>query len=316
MIAWLDGASALDVARAGGKGSSLARLAAAGLPVPRGFVVTTDAYRAFHDAAALDQHIDALRSLAARPPLAAVKEASAGLLAALEGAELPKGTRAAVEAAFAELVAQTSAGATFAVRSSAAAEDGATASFAGLYESCLNLSGAEAVCEAVVRCYRSLWQPRAVQYRTIKSIDHATEAMAVVGMQTVQAAVSGVAFTMNPLTGSRDELVVNASWGLGEAVVSGLVTPDSCLLTAAGDVLAEDISDKSIEAVPAESGTTTSEIRGSRATQACLEHAQLRQVAEAATHVEQFYGSPVDIEFAFDAGGRFFLLQARPITTR
>lgn len=315
MIAWIDGSSVLEAARAGGKASSLARLAGVGLPVPPGFVVTTDAYWLFHREAGLQAHVEALRALEGRPQFAAVREASAPLLAALEAAVLPATLTDAITAAYEQLEEQAGAGSSFAVRSSAASEDGIHASFAGLYESYLNLSAAEAVCEAVLRCYRCLWEPRATQYRTMKGLDHANEAMAVVVMETVASATSGVVFTMNPVTGATDELLVNASWGLGEAIVSGLVNPDSWRLSRSGAVLAEAIEEKTVESVVVEGGTAQREVSGARAKQASLSPAQLAEVAKAAVTVEQLYGGAVDIEFAFDAAGRFYLLQARPVTT-
>src|SRR5690606_6899123 len=117
--------------------------------------------------------------------------------------------------------------ATFAVRSSGVSEDSAGASFAGLYESYLNLRGADAIVDAIERCYRCLWEPRAAHYRAIKGIDHSREGMGVVVMQTVVSHVSGVAFSLNPVTGAQDEVLINASWGLGESIVSGFVTPDN-----------------------------------------------------------------------------------------
>lgn len=314
IVAWFEEALTAEVA--GGKGASLSRLAAAGFPVPPGFVVTAEAYRAFHRAARLDAHVAPLTTLSGRPQLAAVRESCSGLLEALDGACLPGEIAEHVAGAYRDLEARTGPAATFAVRSSAATEDGAAASFAGLYESYLNLRGHDAVCGAVLECYRCLWQPRAVQYRTLKGFDHTREAMAVVVMQTVPAAISGVAFTINPVTGAADEVMVNASWGLGEAIVSGLVNPDAWTLDRHGRIRTESLEEKTLEIVPAEGGTVRQEVSAGRARAACLTPEQLAVVAETAVGVEPLYGGPVDIEFAFDSSGRFYLLQARPVTTR
>lgn len=315
-VAWLDGPEPLPTSVAGGKGASLSRLGAAGLPVPPGFVVTAEGYRHFHRSCGLDDHLPPLTWLAGRPQLSTVRDASAGLIATLADCDLPEDLGSAIEAAHSELEARATSGAKFAVRSSAATEDGAHASFAGLYESYLNLRGAAAIRSAVKDCYTCLWHPRATQYRTVKGMDHAREAMAVVVMETIVSAASGVAFTMNPVTGDTGQIMVNASWGLGEAVVSGIVTPDSWILARDGSTLSEDIRAKRVEIIPGENGTEHREVPTERANQPSLDSAQTRHVAEVAIAVERLYGGPVDIEFAFDARGRFSLLQARPVTTR
>lgn len=314
LVAWFE--EALTVEAAGGKGASLSRLAAAGLPVPPGFVVTSDAYREFHQQGFLDEFLPALCALDGRPTIAAVRGVCEPILAAVNGLPLPDAVTREIRDACLELESRTAPGATFAVRSSAATEDGAQASFAGLYESYLNLRGEAAIAAAVRDCYRCLWQPRAAQYRTLKGMDHAKEAMAVVVMQTIASAISGVAFTMNPVTGAADEVMVNASWGLGEAVVSGRVNPDAWTLSRDGAIREQAIQEKTVEVVPAEGGTVEREVSGERAHAPCLRPEQLRFVCETAVGVEAIYGGPVDIEFAFDGDGRFFLLQARPVTTR
>lgn len=315
-IAWLDANDGTSAARIGGKGASLARLGAAGFPVPPGFGITVDAYRVFHNGLGLDDAMEPLVEQAGRPTPAQVREACGPLLAKLEGARLPEDVQEAVSKAFAELEARAGPGATFAVRSSGVSEDGVGASFAGLYESYINLTGAPAILHALQDCYHCLWQPRAAHYRTIKGIDHRKEAMAVVVMQTVPSFVSGVAFTLNPVTGATDEVLINASWGLGEAVVSGIVTPDNYIVRKSGEVLQRDVFDKNVRVVPIPGGTEKQETPRGLATAPALTDEQIRQVAETATKVETHYGCPMDIEFAFDERGRFYLLQARPITTR
>lgn len=314
-IAWLDSPDATP-ARAGGKGASLAKLGAAGFPVPPGFVVTVDAYHAFHAACRLHESVQHLATLPDRPSVADVRTACEPFASRLETATLPGDVEAAIFAAFSELRARTGEGATFAVRSSGVSEDGAGASFAGLYESYLNLRTTAQVLEAVQKCYDCLWQPRAVQYRTLKHIDHGKEAMGVVVMQTVPSAVSGVAFSLNPVTGAADEVVINASWGLGEAVVSGLVTPDNYVARKDGAVMMQDIFDKHVQIVPVPGGTEQQDTPRHLATAPALERERVSQVATIVAAVEEHYGCPIDVEFAYDVEGRFFLLQARPITTR
>lgn len=315
-VTWLDSGADASAARIGGKAASLARLGALGFPVPPGFAVTVDGYREFAAVAALDTFVAQLNELDGRPAIAEVKAACEPLAAALAGISLPASLRDAVVAAYEVLEQRAGAGARFAVRSSGVSEDGAGASFAGLYESYLNLRGLEAICSAIEDCYRCLWQPRAVQYRAIKGMDHATEAMGVVVMQTVPSAVSGVAFSLNPVTGARDEVLINASWGLGEAIVSGLVTPDNYIALKDGRVARKDVFEKHMQVVAVETGTERQDVPPDRANEQALSDGQIAQVATTVAEVERQYGCPVDVEFAYDSDGRFYLLQARPITTR
>jgi pyruvate,water dikinase len=314
-IAWLDSPQDVDSGRIGGKGASLARLGAAGFPVPPGFAVTVAAYRAFHAGHGLDEPVAGLLALDGRPTQAQVREACEPIVARLEHSRLPEPVSTAIAEAYAQLDARTPAGATYAVRSSGVSEDSAGASFAGLYESYLNLTGTDHVLDAVLDCYLCLWQPRAVHYRAIKGIDHRKEAMGVVVMQTVQSYVSGVAFSLNPVTGARDEVVINASWGLGEAIVSGLVTPDNYVALKDGTVARKDVFEKHVRIVAAAGGTEREDVPADLANAPALTDEQIGQVGRTVAEVERHYGCPIDVEFAYDAHGRFHLLQARPITT-
>ncbi|MGH2609016.1 MAG: PEP/pyruvate-binding domain-containing protein [Tepidiformaceae bacterium] len=315
LIAWLDSPDATP-ARAGGKGASLARLGAAGFPVPPGFVLTVDAYHRFHEAAALTDLVATLMNLPERPAVADVRAACEPFTSRLAEAALPTDIADAVLEAFHMLRGQTGESATFAVRSSGVSEDSAGASFAGLYESYLNLHSAHEVLDAIQKCYDCLWEPRAVQYRALKKIDHAGEAMAVVVMQTVPSDVSGVAFSLNPVTGATDEVVINASWGLGEAVVSGMVTPDNYVARKDGAILVQDIFEKTVRVVPVPHGTEKQDTPHHLVMAPALDEARIAHVACTVAQVEEHYGCPIDIEFAYDAEGRFYLLQARPVTTR
>ena len=315
-IAWLDSPAGATADRIGGKGASLARLAEAGFPVPPGFAVTVEAYRLFHDTLGISDALEALCALSGRPTPAVVRDACAPILARLEGASLPGHVSAPIAEAYAELDARAGQGSTFAVRSSGVSEDGAGASFAGLYESYINLSGEQAILRAVQDCYHCLWQPRAAHYRTIKGVDHRHEAMGVVVMQTVPSHVSGVAFSLNPVTGATDEVLINASWGLGESIVSGLVTPDNYVASKDGSIRSADVYEKHMRIIPVPGGTAKEDTPAHLANARALTDDQIGQVATTAAAVEKHYGVPIDIEFAYDAAGRFYLLQARPVTTR
>lgn len=314
-VRWLDTPEAEHVHATGGKGASLARLGAGGFPVPPGFVLTVSAYDEFHTEAGLAPSVATLATLDARPQMDAVGTVAQPILDLLGDAKLPQAPTSALSGAFEQLSMKAGAGATFAVRSSGVSEDGATNSFAGLYETFLNLSDFDAVREAVEACYGCLWHPRAIHYRTIKGLDHTQEKMAVVVMQTVESHTAGVAFSMNPVTGSMDEVLINASFGLGESVVSGIVTPDNYIAGKDGTITEKQVSEKLRQVVRVDGGTEEQDVPANIANTPALSDEQIAEVATTTAEVERQYGLPVDIEFAFDEGGRFYLLQARPITT-
>ena len=313
-IVWLDEPGAPE-RRVGGKGGSLARLSGLGFPVPPGFVVAAEGYEAFaaaHDLAAVTAP---LAGLEARTPMAAIRATLAPVAERLDAASLDEGARGAIVEAVTELRTRSGPHATFAVRSSSLNEDSAGSSFAGLYESYLNLHTDDEILGAVLDCYRCLWQERAVQYRTFRGIEQAGEAMAVVVMQVVRARSSGVAFTKNPMTGETDEVLINASWGLGEAVVSGYVTPDSFIVGPGGEMRERAISEKHEQVVLTGHGTERTAVPAERMAAPSISDAEVQEVVETAHAVQNEYGSPIDIEFAYDDFGTMFLLQARPITT-
>ena len=202
-----------------------------------------------------------------------------------------------------------------AVRSSATAEDLPGASFAGQQDTYLNVVGTDAVLDATRRCWASLWTERAVSYRTTQGIDHAEVALAVVVQRMVDADVAGVMFTANPVTGNRRQLVVDASPGLGESVVSGAVNPDRFVLdTATGAAVEVAVGDKRT-AVRSVAGGGTRTVETDATAEPCLTSAQLRSLTALAAAVAAVYDSPQDTEWAIDADGNAWLTQARPITT-
>jgi pyruvate,water dikinase len=298
----------------GGKAASLLRMAAAGLPVPPAFVLTTEAYRQFVAANDLAPVIVAdVRSLSEADP-GSWERAATAIQARFAEAAIPDDLVAAVRAAYAGL----GAGVAAAVRSSATAEDLPGASFAGQQETFLNVHGAAAVLDAIRRCWASLWTDRALAYRHRLGIDQETVAMAVVIQRLVPAEAAGVLFTADPTTGERAEIVVNASFGLGEAVVSGQVTPDTYVIdkrTLA--VRSRVLGTKELAIVPgatAEQGTTTRPVPGDQRHQPALPDDALRKVAQLGLAVERRAdGVPQDVEWAV-ADGIVWLLQARPIT--
>ena len=302
----------------GGKGASLARLANAGLPVPGGFHVTTAAYRAFVEANdLLPAILAALDRLNLTDP-AALEDASARIRQLLANATVPAGIATDIRSAYAELSRAQhltpDQQPPVAVRSSATAEDLPEASFAGQQETFLNVSGADAVLDATARCWTSLWTARAIGYRARQGIAPESLALAVVVQLLVPAEAAGILFTANPITGDRKEVVISAAWGLGEAVVGGLVTPDSLTVDkATGRVLARQIADKQVMTVRVDGGTHDQPVPAHLRDVPVLDDAAARELARLAAQIEALYGMPVDIEWA-RASGRFAILQARPIT--
>ncbi|GAB2839362.1 PEP/pyruvate-binding domain-containing protein [Lentzea nigeriaca] len=275
----------------GGKAANLGELTRAGLPVPQGFCVTTDAYRAV---AAADE-------LASTTPENARRTL-------LETA-VPQEIRDAIVAEYHKL----GDGTPVAVRSSATAEDLPFASFAGQQDTFLNVVGEDAVVDAVRRCWASLWTDRAVSYRETNGIDHTTTYLAVVVQRMVQSAVSGVMFTANPVTGKRDQIVIDASPGLGEAVVSGAVNPDHFVVDGP-EIVERRLGDKKfvIRSLP---GGGTEHVEVGENEEPCLTDGQIHALAVLGRKVQQHYGTPQDTEWAIDADGELHLTQARPITT-
>ena len=295
----------------GGKGASLARLLRAGMPVPGGFHVTTAAYERFVAENELMSGIRvALEKVDASKPDTLTK-ASAKIGALFLQAGMPEEISGAILEAYTGLDQDDPA---VAVRSSATTEDLPGASFAGQQATSLNTRGNDELLDAVRRGWASLWTARAIAYRKRQGFSHERAAIAVVVQRLVPAEVSGVLFTSNPVSGARDELVINAALGLGEVVVGGLTTPDSFTLDRATlTVLERQTGRQELETVLAEQGTTERPLGPDRAAHPTLDDAQLARLGEVGLQVERHFGTPQDIEWAY-ADGRLWLLQARPIT--
>lgn len=301
--------SDLPLMDVGGKAANLARLVEAGLPVPDGFVVLTSAYRYYLETAGLTTTITrALASLASDDPehLAAISRS----LRAEFTAPLPGDLAAAIAAAYEALGSPI-----VAVRSSATAEDLPAASFAGQQDTYLNVHGPDAVLDAVRRCWASLWTDRAIAYRRRQGIAPDQIALAVVVQKMVDADVAGILFTADPVSGHRGRSVVEAAWGLGEAVVSGQVTPDTWTIeTDTGRIVRADIGTKAVMTVRGDHSTRLVPVPEARRTEPSLTAAQLRELVALGQRIQAVFGSPQDIEWAW-AQGAWYILQARPITT-
>lgn len=297
----------------GGKGASLAKLAAAGLPVPPGFLLTTAAYRRFVAANDMQAAIIDLATGATENDPGSLEHVSAAIQALFEAGAMPDEIATAAYQAYAGLNGVEPA---VAVRSSATAEDLPGLSFAGQQETSLNVRGEAALLEAVRRCWASLWTARAIAYRHRMGIENQAVAMGVVVQVMVPADVSGVLFTVNPTTGERTEVVVNASFGLGEAIVAGQVTPDTYVLNRVGLTPKKTtLGAKEMMIVPAAGqGTATRGVPEPQRGVPALSVPLRRELAALGVYVEQYFGGiPLDIEWAV-ADGRCWLLQSRPIT--
>lgn len=303
-----------DLAVAGGKAANLGELIRAGFPVPDGFVVTTDAYADVLDA--LDLHAAILALVPADAPgdgsgqdeaYATAAEAIADLITARP---VPDAVAARITAAYRAL-----GDGPVAVRSSATAEDLAGASFAGQQDTYLALTGADAVLDAVRRCWASLWTARAMAYRARQGIDPADVRLAVVVQRLVEATAAGVMFTADPGTGRRDAVVISAAWGLGEAVVGGLVDTDQVTLTGPALTLTDrQVADKAVQTVRTDHGTTEAPVPADRRRVAVLDDDAARELAGLGRRIADHFGGPQDIEWARTDDGTFQILQARPIT--
>src|SRR5215208_4193469 len=299
------------LAVAGGKAANLGELVRAGFPVPAGFCVTTAAY----DLVAADAGLEpTLAALAGTQPedTARLAELATEARSHLSDASVPEVLGRAIAEAYGEL----GDGKPVAVRSSATAEDLPQASFAGQQDTYLNVIGVESLLDAVRSCWASLWTDRAVSYRATNGIDPHGVRLAVVVQRMVDASVAGVLFTANPVTGKRGQAVIDASPGLGEAVVSGMVNPDHFVANpATGEIVERRLGDKRV-AVMAGSGSGTERVElASGEDRTSLSDDQVLALAKLGARVEEHYGTPQDTEWAIDDNGGLWLLQARPITT-
>ena len=298
----------------GGKGRSLARMARAGFAVPGGFQIKTDAYRHFVAEHGLQERIVTLARphLDAKTRAVSFEQASADIRALFAEHAINAAIEEEIRAAYAALANAPPV----AVRSSATAEDLPGLSFAGQQETFLNVTGADAVVAAAKDCWASLWTAQAISYRHQNGIDQSAVAMAVVVQIMVPSEVSGILFTANPATGERSEMIVNASFGLGEAVVSGQVTPDTYIVDRTTLAAKETVIGAKEQQIIAagDQGTRLAYIDASERDRASLTDAMLEELANTALHVEALNeGVPQDIEWAF-SGGKLHLLQSRPIT--
>jgi len=334
MVCSLVGLGSEDRPAVGGKGASLGELAAAGVRVPPGFVVTTVAFE--RAMAGLDPDRSIVREVAGLDPddHGTVAGVTAGVRERVRSAPLPGELAAAIAAAYRVLGREGDLGREgvapaggarrdgaipVAVRSSATAEDSAEASFAGLQDTYLWVRGEDAVVDRVRACWASLYSVESVSYRRRRGLPEEALAMAVVVQRMVDARCSGVMFTRSPTTGDRSVVAIEASWGLGSAVVSGLVTPDTYVANkVTGELLERTVASKHRQhrPDPAGQGVVDAEVPEKLRDRPCLSDEEVGALLRAARRVEEHYGSAQDVEWAIAAepDGGLFLLQSRPET--
>jgi len=295
--------------KAGGKGANLARLTQAGLPVPGGFILTTAAYRQFVKMNHLDRILR--NALPAQDGLVpeVLEDASRRIRAAFSSGKIPDKLAQKIFSTYARL-----GGIPVAVRSSATAEDTMELSFAGQQDTYLNVVGEQALLEAVVDCWSSLWTARAIGYRLHNRVPQDGLALAVVVQEMVPSKVCGVLFTANPLTGLRSQVVIDATYGLGEALVSGQVEPDQYIVDADTQTISRKTLGVKGKALVSVAGGGTAWTEEDRAAQQALSDAQILALTRLGKQVEKLYQIPQDIEWAL-VDETLYLLQSRPITS-
>ena len=301
-----DSAVAVQPEFCGGKGANLSLLTQRGFKVPPGFVVTAASYREFA------AQMPSLRTRLAELEFgnhARLHEQAEALSNDLRALPLPEAVVTEIRVQLARFPVEQA----FSVRSSATFEDMAGAAFAGQHDTFLNCIGVEQVLERVRDCYLSLWRDRAIAYRHQLNFDHSQVVMAVVVQQMIHCEVAGVGFTINPVSGKLDEMLINANYGLGESVVSGDGEIDQYRYNKTGQLIDSTIGNKTKRIVCGTHGTREEILDAAAAQAPCLDASQLTQLAELMLRVEACYQFPQDIEWGI-AGGELFLLQSRPVT--
>ncbi len=324
LVLWFEELRKTDIPSVGGKNANLGEMTSAGLPVPPGFAITAFAYKKFIEQTAIAAKIYEIidETVTDKNNPQQYEEASKKIRRLIESTPMPKEIEKAVRAAYETLNKQLKMkDVSVAVRSSATAEDLADASFAGQQETFLNTHGAEDVLEKTVKCWSSLFTPRAIFYRNEKGFAHEKVFISVGVQKMVNSKAAGVMFTLNPVTGDTDQIVIEGNWGLGEAVVSGSVTPDDFVVDKESlKIIERRIAKKNIQYVrdPKTGETIHAPVPQNMQEQPCVSDEEIEKLAELAGFIEKHYGKAQDIEWAIDRDlkfpGNVFIVQSRPET--
>ncbi len=299
-----------DAPLAGGKGASLGEMTGAGIPVPPGYVILSASFEKFLEATDLNVEIDAILHTVHHEEMHTVENASEKIQGLILNADFPKDISDEVQKYFKKLDAKF-----VAVRSSATAEDGAENAWAGQLDSFLNTTE-ETLLQNVKRCWSSLFTPRAIFYRFEKQLHKQKISVAVVVQKMVASDVSGIAFSVHPVTQDRNQLIIEAGFGLGEAIVSGQITPDSYVVEKSEmAILDANIAEQERMIVKkAGGGNEWVEVAPEKRNEQKLSGKQVMELSKIVIGIEKHYGFPCDIEWAMEKSV-FYITQSRPITT-
>lgn len=324
IVLWFDELTKEDIPLVGGKNANLGELIKAGIPVPPGFAITAYAYQKFIEETGIAKKIYRIieETITDKNDPKLYEEASQKVRRIIESTPMPEDIEKAIKAAYVKLEDKMKqADVSVAVRSSATAEDLADASFAGQQETYLNVKGEKELIEKTIKCWSSLFTPRAIYYRTQKGFKHEDVFISVGIQKMVNAKAAGVAFTINPVTGEQNQILIEGNWGLGESVVSGAVTPDDFIVDKNTlKIISKKIVKKTLEYIrdPNSGRTIHAEVPLERQEQPCLTDQEVLKIAELAKKIEEHYGKAQDIEWAIDRDIPFpenvFIVQSRPET--
>ena len=324
LVIWFEGLRKTDIPSVGGKNANLGEMTSAGLPVPPGFAITAYSYKKFiEDTGIATKIYDIINETMTTPDDPAQGElASKKIRKLMESTRMPKDIEKAIKSAYEELCKKLKMKDVFvAVRSSATAEDLADASFAGQQETFLNVKGADDVIANTVKCWSSLFTPRAMFYRNEKGFAHEKVFISVGVQKMVNSRAAGVIFTLNPVTGDTSQIVIEGTYGLGEAVVSGSVTPDDFVVDKESlKVTEKRLAKKTVQYIrdPKTGNTVHADVPREKQEQPCINDEEIHKLAELAKRIEQHYGKPQDIEWAIDKDipypSNIFIVQSRPET--
>jgi len=304
-----------DVGIAGGKGASLGEMTRVGISVPPGFVVLASAFDRFLEETDIDVEIEAIFHKVKHGDMNSVELASEKIRALILSAKMPSDLQKEIIHEFGKLKCPL-----VAVRSSATAEDSSTTSWAGELESYLN-TNKKTILENVKKCWASLFTPRAIFYRFEKRMHKTKVSVAVVIQKMIQSEVSGICFTVHPVTKDYDQMVVEAGYGLGEAIVGGKITPDAYVIRKPKrkikeefEILDKNISEQKMMIIRSKSGTKEIGVPKARQSKQKISDKQIKSLSKVCYNIEKYYNYPQDIEWALDKN-KFYIVQSRPITT-
>ena len=307
---FLNEISQKDLSRVGGKAANLGEMIRAGLPVPEGFVLVVDAYEKFIEFNKLKIRIEKLLMNLETNELEDIEKVSREIKSLFEKGEIPKELLCELYDFYEKMSSPE-----VVVRSSATLEDSPATSFAGQYDSFLNVKGKKQLQESIKHCWASLWNTRAISYRLKQNIDGIELAHAVIIQKQISAEKSGILFTANPLNNRRDQMLINSSWGLGEAIVSGDVTPDQWIIhKKSQEIVEEKISFKDVMTIRKNEGTKLEDVPQEKVKQPSLEKREIHNLLELGETTEDHFDHPQDVEWSFYEN-KIYLVQSRPITT-